>query len=45
MHIKKFDFCGSLYESQHLDDRIHYLEFGVATGDSLTWWIDHIKHI
>jgi O-methyltransferase len=44
LHEKKFDFYTSLYESQHLDDKIHYLEFGVATGDSLTWWVDHIKN-
>ena len=44
LHATKFDLYSAICESEHLDDRIHYLEFGVATGKSFKWWITHIKH-
>lgn len=44
LHDQKFDLYRAICGSEHLDDRIHYLEFGVATGRSLNWWITHIKN-
>jgi len=44
LHATKFDLYSSICESEHLDDRIHYLEFGVATGYSFKWWVTHIHH-
>jgi hypothetical protein len=33
-----------LFETQHLDTQIDYLEFGVASGESFRWWVEHNGH-
>ena len=42
---KRYDPYGFLVETQHLlDEQIDYLEFGVASGFSFRWWVEHNKH-
>lgn len=33
-----------IIEDQQLNEKIDYLEFGVARGTSFKWWINHIQH-
>jgi len=34
-----------LIESEVKEEAIDYLEFGVASGDTITWWVNHHKNI
>jgi len=41
---KRYDLFKFLLETQQLDTQIDYLEFGVAAGESLLWWVEHNRH-
>ena len=36
---KRFTLYDSIIKSEHLDQEINYLEFGVAQGTSFQWWM------
>jgi len=42
---KRFDLYKTVLDHFHLDrDKILYLEFGVASGESFFWWTEHNIH-
>ena len=41
---KRYILYQFLLETEKLDQEIDYLEFGVAKGNSLKWWIEHNKN-
>ncbi len=41
---KRYDLYEYLIESQKLQGPIDYLEFGVAAGLSVRWWVSHNTH-
>lgn len=41
---RRYELYAYLLESEELDQPIDYLEFGVATGHSIRWWVEHNPH-
>lgn len=39
----KFEMYKAVYEAEHLDQAIDYLEFGVASGTTFKWWVENNK--
>lgn len=44
VHSGRFKLYDALLAQERLDAPIDYLEFGVAEGASLRWWVDHVGH-
>ncbi len=38
-YTKRFDLYKDVFQNQHLNGDINYLEFGVADGHSFRWWM------
>lgn len=43
-HSKRYSLYQHVLDVARLDGRIDYLEFGVAGGASLRWWLRHNRH-
>ena len=43
-YSKRYNLYDYLYKEIIKDDTINYLEFGVAKGDSIKWWLSHNKN-
>ncbi len=43
-YTKRFTLYERIIESEKLEEKINYLEFGVATGASFDWWMSKNKH-
>ncbi len=41
---KRYELFQFLLEQEELDGEINYLEFGVASGESLRWWVENNKN-
>jgi hypothetical protein len=41
---KRLQLHAHVLESEDLTGPIHYLEFGVARGESILWWLNHNSH-
>src|SRR5262245_1114518 len=41
---KRYELFQFLLEQEQLQGEIDYLEFGVASGHSLSWWVENNKH-
>lgn len=42
-HDSRYDLYKFILEKERLDGEIDYLEFGVASGCSLRWWVENNK--
>ena len=40
-YSKRYKLYEFLFEEEKVNDKIKYLEFGVAAGHSFKWWVEH----
>ena len=44
VYSKRFDLHRFVIDNEILNNEIDYLEFGVSTGESFRWWVNHISN-